>query len=162
MKDNPGDSQECWLTRVEAIKSMFGIELHGGMSSDGVSQRVKKAFQSKFQIFWKDQISDRKVGQDNVSHNKLRLYCQLKSCFAQEPYISKVTNRSQRSWLSRVRTSAHSLGIERAGIVVYLLLTGYVCTVHPHKKMVWEMLGMILEMEAVEYRQKWIVKYTFS
>ena len=75
------------VTRVEAIKSMFGIELHGGMSPDGVSQRVKKAFQSKFQIFWKDQISDGKVGQDNVSHNKLRFYCQLKSCFTQEPYI---------------------------------------------------------------------------
>ena len=113
MSDNLGDSQECWLTRVEAIKSMFGIELHGGMSSDGVSQRVKKALQSKYEIFWKDQINDEKFGQDNVSHNKLRFYCQLKSCFSQEPYIKNVTNRSQRSWLSRVRTSAHSLGIER-------------------------------------------------
>ena len=54
------------------------------------------------------------------------------------------------------------MALSGAGIVVYLLLTGYVCTVHPHKEMVWEMLGMILEMEAVEYRQKWIVKYTFS
>ena len=49
-----------------------------------------------------------------MSHNKLRFYAQLKSSFTREPYIDNVTNRNQISWLSCLRTSAHSLGIERS------------------------------------------------
>ena len=48
-----------------------------------------------------------------MSHNKLRFYCQLKSSFEREPYIDSVRNRNQRSWLTRVRISAHNLAIER-------------------------------------------------
>jgi hypothetical protein len=97
----------------DTVQSLFGIQLHGGMSPDRVSNIIKNSLYNKFQLFWKDEINDSKIWTDNISHNKLRLYCQLKSCFAQEPYISKVTNRNQRSWISRLRTSAHSLGIER-------------------------------------------------
>ena len=35
-----------------------------------------------------------KLGFDNLSHDKLRFYSQLKSCFAREPYIDKVSNRN--------------------------------------------------------------------
>ena len=49
------------------------------------------------------------------------------------------------------------MALSGAGIVVYPLLTGYVCTVYPHM-MVWVRLGM----EPVELRQKWIVRYIFS
>jgi hypothetical protein len=104
---------DCWLTRINTINNHFKINLHGQMSPEGVSSIIKKALHGQFEIFWKDKINDAKIGIDNVSHNKLRFYSQFKSCFKQEPYIEKVNNRNQRSWLARVRTSAHNLGIER-------------------------------------------------
>ena len=108
MKAQAEDDQDCWVSRVETIKSLFGIKLHGEMSEDSVTRIIKKTIQSKFQLFWKDQVLGEEPGA-----NKLRFYSQLKSCFSQEPYIAKVPNRSQRSWLARIRTSAHNLGIER-------------------------------------------------
>ena len=40
------------------------------------------------------------------------MYNTFKGCFKQEPYISNINNRNQRAWLSRYRTSAHSLRVE--------------------------------------------------
>ena len=102
-----------WLTRVEAVQSMFGVELHGGMSPDRVTRAVQNTIQSKFELYWKDEVCKVKLGLDNLSQNKLRFYSQLKSCFKHEPYIDVVTNRNQRSWLSRLRISSHNLAIER-------------------------------------------------
>jgi hypothetical protein len=48
---NENDSQGSWLSRVEAVKSMFGIQLHGGMCPDRVTKIVQKSLQSKFEIF---------------------------------------------------------------------------------------------------------------
>ena len=39
-------------------------------------------------------------------------YMSYKGSFSQEPYISQITNRNQRAWLSRYQTSAHSLRVE--------------------------------------------------
>jgi hypothetical protein len=113
MSTNGTENHGSWLTRVEAVKSLFGIELHGGMCSDRVTKIVQKSLQSKFEIFWRDEICKLKLGTDNVSHNKLRFYSQLKACFAREPYIDNVKNRNQRAWLSRLRTSSHNLAVER-------------------------------------------------
>ena len=65
-------------------------------------------------------------GQDNLPHNKLRFYAKLKSSFNREPYIDNVTNRNQRAWLSRLRTSAHSLAIKQ-GRYSNVPLTAHVC-----------------------------------
>ena len=59
-----------------------------------------------------DEINKTKIGLDGCDHNKLRLYKTLKGSFCQEPYVTKITNRNQRSWLSRYRTSSHCLRIE--------------------------------------------------
>ena len=48
-----------------------------------------------------------------MNHNKLRVYSTLKGSFRREPYIDLVQSRNQRSWLSRLRCSAHHLEIER-------------------------------------------------
>ena len=49
---------------------------------------------------------------DNLDHNKLRVYRQFKASFSREPYIEHVRNRNQRSSLTRLRVSAHSLATE--------------------------------------------------
>ena len=67
---------------------------------------------SKFDRFYLDEINKTRMGSDGLDHNKLRLYKTLKGSFSQEPYISQITNRNQRAWLSRYQTSAHSLRVE--------------------------------------------------
>ena len=121
------DTNGSWHSRAQTVQSLMGIELHGGMTPDRVSNIIKKSLKSKFQIFWKNEINDLKIGQDNLPHNKLRFYAQLKSSFTREPYLDNVTNRNQRSWLARLRTSAHSLAIER-GRYSNVPLTERVCT----------------------------------
>ena len=127
MKALSTNSTDSWLSRAQTVQTAFGIELHGGMTPDRVSNIIKKHLQSKFQLFWKNEITDMKMGQDNLSHNKLRFYAGLKSSFTREPYIENVNNRNQRAWLSRLRTSAHSLAIER-GRYSNVPLSARVCT----------------------------------
>ena len=64
-------------------------------------------------MFWKKEINMAKVGDDGIDHNKLRMYRTLKSSFTIEPYIQQVNNRNQRSSITRIRTSAHILGVEQ-------------------------------------------------
>ena len=104
---------DCWLSQVRAVQEMFKINLHGQMSPENVTSKVKHILCSQFEMYWKDSIKDPKLGADNLPHNKLRFYSELKTCFKQEPYVTKVTNRNQRSWIARVRTSAHNLAIEK-------------------------------------------------
>ena len=49
---------------------------------------------------------------DGQDHNKLRFYKKIKGSFNIEPYILQIRNRNQRHWLTRYRTSAHTLRIE--------------------------------------------------
>ena len=74
---------------------------------------ILRIFQSKFDIFFKDEINSTKVGEDGVDHNKLRLYKTFKSCFKPEYYVENIHNRNQRAWLCRLRTSSHRLEVER-------------------------------------------------
>ena len=73
---------------------------------------IEKKVNSKFDRYFLDEINKVKLGSDGLDHNKLRLYKHFKGSFKQEPYLSLVTNRNQRSWLSRYRISAHNLRIE--------------------------------------------------
>ena len=63
---------------------------------------------SWFDRFWLDKSNAPKIGADGFDHNKLRFYKTLKGSFTQEPYITKIHNRSQRAWLSRYRVSTVS------------------------------------------------------
>ena len=73
---------------------------------------IDRIVKSKFDRFFLDQINQIKIGIDGEDHNKMRFYKQLKGSFKIEPYIVQILNRNQRQWLSRYRTSAHTLQIE--------------------------------------------------
>ena len=113
MSNYAAKGNDCWLSRVRAISNLFKINLHGQMSPALVTSKIKSCLNSNFEIFWKDKINDPKLDKNNISRNKLRLYCQLKSCFKRENYIDTIQNRNQRLWLSRIRSSAHNLAIEQ-------------------------------------------------
>ena len=74
---------------------------------------LAKIVKSKFDRYWLDKINELKHNKhDNLDHNKLRVYKQFKSSFTTEPYIKLVQNRNQRSSLTRLRISAHTLASE--------------------------------------------------
>ena len=105
---------DCWLARVKSISEQLNLKnLHAQLSPDSVRGQLKKVLRSKFELFWKDEVNSAKLGADHVSHNKLRFYSQLKSCFKTENYVEIVKNRNQRCWISRLRVSAHNLALEK-------------------------------------------------
>ena len=105
---------DSWLSRIESIKSLFNLTtVPGYISQDSVAKQVKSKLTGMFDRFWLDQINIVKNTGDDTDHNKLRFYKTLKGCFKAEPYVDLVHNRNQRSSLTRVRISAHSLEVER-------------------------------------------------
>ena len=109
MKINP--QIDCWLSRVEKIKTLLNIKRLSG-SPERVGLMIDKIIKSKFDRFYLDEINQQKLDNDGQDHNKLRFYNKLKASFKIEPYIVQIRNRNQRQWLSRYRTSAHALRIE--------------------------------------------------
>ena len=112
MSKMSNSGQDCWLTRVDKIEQLLNIPKNlkfTKTSGKNITARVK----SKFDRFWLDKINEFKPNQtDNIDHNKLRVYRQFKSSFTMEPYIELVRNRNQRSSLTRLRISAHTLATE--------------------------------------------------
>ena len=96
---------DTWYTRVQSIKTLLGVTpLYGTEYS--VNMSLGRKLKSNFDRFWLDQINELKIGNDGLDHNKLRFYKTLKGSFSQEPYITNILNRSQRTWLTRYRVSA--------------------------------------------------------
>ena len=109
MKDN--SHIDSWYTRIEKIKNLLNIKrLY--CKPDKAGLLIDKTIKSKFDRFYLDEINQTKIGNDGQDHNKLRLYKTLKGSFRIEPYLQNIKNRNQRQWLSRYRTSAHTLRIE--------------------------------------------------
>ena len=106
---------DCWLSRLNKVENLCKIpQVPSYIKTEKVKISIKKKMQSIFERFYIDQINDCKASNvDNVNHNKLRTYATLKGSFTREPYIDLVQSRNQRSWLSRLRCSAHHLEIEK-------------------------------------------------
>ena len=73
---------------------------------------IKYNLQVVFDEIWSNEVCKEKVGVDGVNHNKLRTYCKIKNTFGTPLYVAGIRNRNQRMWLSRLRTSSHTLEIE--------------------------------------------------
>ena len=93
MKNNP--HIDCWLSRVEKIKSLFNLRRLSG-TPDRVGGIIDRNIKSKFDTFFLDQINQIKIGNDEQDHNKMRFYQQFEGSFKIEPYILQIINRNQR------------------------------------------------------------------
>ena len=98
--------KDCWLGRVQKIEELLN------MSATRTGKSIGRHLKGRFDSFWLRQIREEKPGPDGLNHNKLRTYSKFKGFFGTEPYLSAVTNRNQRANLTRLRTSAHCLGVE--------------------------------------------------
>ena len=104
--------QDCWLTRVNKLENLLKIPRTLRLTKTS-GKNIAKIVKSKFDKYWLDKINEFKTNKnDNFDHNKLRVYRQFKSSFTTEPYITLVRNRNQRSSLTRLRISAHTLATE--------------------------------------------------
>ena len=107
------EEKDSWYSRVQKVKKLLNLKtIPSYVSKDSVSMQIKTKLNSSFERFWLDQIKEVRIGKDNQDHNKLRFYKTIKTCFKTEPYIELVNNRNQRSNLTRIRTSAHTLEVE--------------------------------------------------
>ena len=102
-----------WLSKVRKIRELLSIPMFpSSFSPSSVGKKLTKEVQSNFDRFFLSQINNVNLGDDGLDHNKLRFYKTLKGSFTVEPYTELVSNRNQRVWLSRLRTSSHQLRIE--------------------------------------------------
>ena len=102
--------KDCWLSRTNKMSELLSLpKIHYSKFS---GRRILKIVQSRFDRYWLDQISSTRTGRDGAEHNKLITYSSLKGFYGKEPYVALVNNRNQRCHLSRLRVSAHRLGIE--------------------------------------------------
>ena len=110
MKKMSQSGQDCWLSRTNKMAKLLGAPDIRFSQNSG--RQLLKFVQSKFEMFWLSEIKASKVGKDGLEHNKLIAYSSYKGQFALEPYLELVQNRNQRCQLSRLRVSAHRLGVE--------------------------------------------------
>ena len=104
---------DCWLSKINKIKCSLGVNTDNVRKPVSLSKIVNKAVKGKFDGFWLESINQFTPNQEGRDTNKLRFYKSFKGSFTEEPYLSSVLNRNQRSSLTRLRKSAHHLQIER-------------------------------------------------
>ena len=112
MKQFCDNDKDCWLFRINTIKSSLNINNNGIYKKSSANKYIKKQVKSMFQAIWLDSIQQINLNSEGRDQTKLRLYKTFKGSFSEEPYISLVTNRNQRAALTRLRVSAHHLQIE--------------------------------------------------
>ena len=105
---------DCWLSRVRKIEHLFNIPSSPSYcKKESVDSIIKKRVKSIFDRFWLDEVKLIKPDSNGVNRNKLRFYSTIKGSFSREPYLDSVQSRNQRSFLTRLRCSAHHLEIEK-------------------------------------------------
>ena len=110
MSSMASQGTDCWLTRANKMASMLKIPRITYSTYSG--RQILKSVRGSFDRYWLDQIKSSRIGADNMQHNKLLTYSTYKCNFHTEPYITLVQNRNQRCDLTRLRVSAHRLGVE--------------------------------------------------
>ena len=101
---------DCWLTRVNKMTSLLNIPCLKYSPTSG--RQILKSVKGCFDRYWLDKVKSSRIGADNEQHNKLLTYSSFKAYFGTEVYITLVQNRNQRCDLTRLRVSAHRLGVE--------------------------------------------------
>ena len=108
------DLENGWFSRMKQLKLQLDIPVFkNNCKSETVGKKIKSIVESHFSNLWKQEVNLAKIGNDGLDHNTLRMYRTLKSSFTIEPYIQQVLNRNQRAAITRIRTSAHTLGVEQ-------------------------------------------------
>ena len=98
---------ECWVTRVMELSSMYGIDLMAHDYSDNTKKNIKTIIRGHFVNAWHSDLKNL------TKYPILRTYNLFKRKFEREEYLSSVANHKYRTALSKLRSSSHTLEIER-------------------------------------------------
>ena len=98
---------ETWVGRVRELALNYGIDLRqNGLNRDFKKLCLEK-IHLKFNSNWFSEL------QDIQKNPLLRTYCLFKTKFCREPYLDIITNNKYRAALTQLRTSSHTLEIQR-------------------------------------------------
>ena len=92
-----------WYGRVWELARNYGLDLAQDLQKSHIQETLINSFKQK----WASDINDISM------HPLLQTYRLIKIAFKLEPYLSTVSNYRYRNALTRLRTSSHTLQIER-------------------------------------------------
>ena len=95
-----------WWIKVNDLAQQFNINLNATDINE-FKTTCKIIVQNEFMRQWTSDLRDTAV------NPKLRMYRTIKSVFGREPYIDLVNDARYRIAITKIRTSSHSLEIER-------------------------------------------------
>ena len=95
-----------WVSKALTLVQTYGIDIDMG-SGASFNRYCKSHIYNHFKIAWREEVQ-------NIDKNPiLRNYKTYKSAFGMEPYLYLISNLRYRNALTRLRTSSHTLEIER-------------------------------------------------
>ena len=95
-----------WVSKALTLVQTYGIDIDMG-SGASFYRYCKSHIYNHFKIAWREEVQ-------NIDKNPiLRNYKTYKSEFGMEPYLYLISNLRYRNALTRLRTSSHTLEIER-------------------------------------------------
>ena len=92
-----------WVTKVSELVQYYKVDVQTA-DSKIFKQQCKMSVKHSFEQTWQ---------QDLVNSTKLRTYTLIKDSFCKEPYLDLITDIRYRRALTKIRTSSHTLEIER-------------------------------------------------
>ena len=95
---------QCWYSRVLDIAKGYNIDPLSHTFNDDTKYKIRQTCYNSFKNSWKS---------DLLEKPKLRTYRLLKDNFGTEKYLSLVTKKKFRNAITRLRSSSHTLEIER-------------------------------------------------
>ena len=95
-----------WVSKTLNLVQEYGINVNMG-STTCFNRYCKSHIYNHFKISWKDEVQN--IDKKTI----LRNYEKVKSEFGMEPYLHLIADFRYRNALTRLRTSSHTLEIER-------------------------------------------------
>ena len=100
-----------WVTKAQEVMQYYGIEL-GEQCPTVFKQYCKQTVKDKFVNYWTSEI------QNSSKNPIIRYYNSHKTVFCVEEYLDTISDIRYRTALTRLRTSSHTLEIERGRYTV--------------------------------------------
>ena len=94
-----------WISNVTELSNLYQIDIFGPRHK--FNQKCKRAVTEHHIKEWRTSLNDVKA------HPILKTYNLIKTRYGIEPYLHKVKNFKYRTAIAKLRTSSHSLEVER-------------------------------------------------
>jgi hypothetical protein len=108
--ENIIDTVQLMLQKLDIGQPLTTLQ---NLSMTQLIKLLKHKINNTIEREWQASLLTESTKNNKTGGNKLRLYRQFKTTFKYEPYLQIIKNKSYRRELCKLRTSSHSLQIER-------------------------------------------------